>query len=93
VPEPDESSGGRPVAFMWRGRLYLVTRLLAHRRESRSSPDPGHATDEECYRVEAEGEAYDFRLDRHAGRGRPEQGQSLRWRLARVPPKSPWLDK
>jgi uncharacterized protein DUF6504 len=67
-----------PVEFSWRGRRYMVQRLLKHWRESASSWDPARASDHDCYRVEADGGTYELRLDRRAASDQPA------WRLARV---------
>ncbi|MGH2811159.1 MAG: DUF6504 family protein [Actinomycetota bacterium] len=67
-----------PVAFRWRGRRYSVQHLLKRWREAAEGWDPQSASDEECFRVEADGGTYELRLDRLAGRKQPQ------WRLARV---------
>ena len=68
----------RPVSFSWRGRCYVVQRLLKHWRESTCTWDPEQAADHDCFRVEADGGTYELRLDRRATLGRPA------WYLARV---------
>ena len=75
---------GQPVAFRWRGRRYLVHRLLKYWREAGEAWDPERVRDHECYRVEADGGTYDLRLDRLVGRGRPGLQAKQSWRLARV---------
>ena len=67
-----------PVAFKWRGRRYVVNRLIKRWREAGGGWDPARASDSECYRVESAGGIYDLLHDRLAGRKRPQ------WRLARV---------
>ncbi|HEY8199739.1 MAG TPA: DUF6504 family protein [Actinomycetota bacterium] len=68
----------RPVSFSWRGRHYVVQRLLNHWRESTCTWDPERAADHDCFRVEADGGTYELRLDRRAPLERPA------WHLARV---------
>jgi hypothetical protein len=67
-----------PVSFSWRGRRYVVQRLIKHWRESTSTWDPAHTADHDCFRVEAEGGTYELRLDRRAA------SEQQAWRLARV---------
>jgi hypothetical protein len=67
-----------PVSFSWRGRRYVVQRLIRHWREATCTWDPALTADHDCFRVEADGGTYELRLDRRAG---PEQHA---WRLARV---------
>jgi hypothetical protein len=78
--EPIEvaTAGPAPVSFSWRGRRYVVQRLIKHWREAASTWDPVRAGEHDCFRVEAGGGTYDLRLDR---RSEPEQPA---WRLARI---------
>jgi hypothetical protein len=85
--EPVEVSvqDGRPVRFIWRGRLYTVLAVLEHWLVSREwwrqqSPDPDAPTEREFWRVEAsagrDGPAGVYELRRDAATGD--------WLLARV---------
>lgn len=63
-------SGGRPVRFVWRGRLFLVRRVLEHWvTRSADAEDPA---ERRFWRVEATSDSrrgvYELRLDTASGR-------------------------
>lgn len=64
-------SGGRPVRFVWRGRLYLVRRILEHWVTKSGATTEGPA-ERRFWRVEAANGrqfgVYELRLDVATGR-------------------------
>lgn len=71
-----------PVAFHWRGRQYLVSRLMQYWRETTENWDPIRAKRSECFRVEADGGTYDLRYE--TDRVRSESAPGIGWRLSKV---------